>query len=166
MMVEDQLVAELEKCGYVEVFCELLSMPEKIAYFANATHVVGAIGGGMCNLVFAKPSCIVTSINSPEFAEINQRFLFTMSHTRLTQYTATQTTSMLYRRVRTGGKTGEVISTDGDELTIAVNNGVGWTLGESYDTLVVNQADATFLDNGLNSPWTFDADDFVHLISG
>jgi hypothetical protein len=166
MMVEDQLVAELEKDGYVEVFCELLTMSEKIAYFANATHVVGAIGGGMCNLVFAKPSCVTTSINSPEFADINKRFLFTMNHTWLTQYTKTWVTSPLYKRARAMGKTGEVTAINGNELTLAVSDGVGWTLGDSYETLVVKEAEVEFLDNGLNSPWTFDVDDFVHLISG
>ena len=166
LMVEDQLVAELEGNGYVEVFCELLSMAEKIAYFANATHVVGAIGGGMCNLVFAKPSCIVTSINSPEFAQINQRFLFTMNHTQLTQYTDTWVTSPLYKRARVMGKTGEVVSVNGRELTLAVSNGVGWTLGESYDTVVADEADVKFLDNGLNSPWMFAVDNFMRgLIS-
>ena len=166
MMVEDELVTELEKKGYVEVFCELLTMSEKIAYFANATHVVGAIGGGMCNLVFAKPSCVTTSINSPEFADINKRFLFTMNHTRLTQYTKTWVTSSLYKRARAHGKTGEVTAINGNELTLAVSDGVGWTLGDSYETLVVNEADAVFLDNGLNSPWTFDVDDCIRLISG
>lgn len=166
MMVEDELVTELEKKGYVEVFCELLTMSEKIAYFANATHVVGAIGGGMCNLVFAKPSCVTTSINSPEFADINKRFLFTLNHTRLTQYTKTWVTSSMYKRARAHGKTGEVTAINGNELTLAVSDGVGWTLGDSYETLVVNEADAVFLDNGLNSPWTFDVDDCIRLISG
>jgi hypothetical protein len=164
MMVEDELVAELEKRGYVEVFCELLTMPEKISYFANATHVIGAIGGGMCNLVFAKPSCIVTSINSPEFADINKRFLFTMQHTQLTQYTKTWVTSPLYKRARAMGKTGEVIAVNGDELTLAVSDGVGWTLGDSYENLVVKETDVEFLDNGLNSPWTFDTADFIRQL--
>jgi capsular polysaccharide biosynthesis protein len=164
MMVEDLLVDELEKIGYVEVFCELLSMTEKIAYFANATHVIGAIGGGMCNLVFANPSCVAISINSPEFAEINRRFLFTMNHTRLMQYTNTWTTSPMYKRARIGEKTGEVIAVIEDELTLAVNDGVGWTLGESYETIVVNKSDVEFLDKGLNSPWMLDLDDFMRVL--
>jgi hypothetical protein len=140
-------------------------MTEKIAYFANATHVVGAIGGGMCNLVFAKPSCIVTSINSPEFAEINKRFLYSMNHTRLTQYTNTRVVSSLYRRVRANGKIGEVTAVDGEKLTIAVSDGVGWTLGEAYETMTVNEKDVNFLDNGLNSPWTFDITDFMKQVN-
>jgi capsular polysaccharide biosynthesis protein len=164
MMVEDQLVAELEKIGYVEVFCELLSMSEKIAYFANATHVVGAIGGGMCNLVFAKPSCVGVSINSPEFAEINKRFFFTMNHTRLTQYTDTWVTSPLYRRVSICGKAGEITEVNANELTVALNDGVGWTLGDVYTSHVVKDTDVRYLDNGLNSPWTFDVDGLIRLV--
>ena len=164
MMVEDQLVESLTSVGYTEVFCEQLSMEEKIRYFSNATHVIGAIGGGMCNLVFAAPSCRVTSINSPEFAEINKRFFFTMNHTQLTQYTKTWSVSNLYRRVRIGDKIGEISKIDGSELTIQVGQGVGWTLNDTYDTLVVNESEVVFLDNGLNSPWSFDVLDFMNFI--
>jgi hypothetical protein len=52
-MYEDDLVKCLQDYGYEEVFCEKLTMNEKIQYFSNATHIVGAIGGGMCNCVFA-----------------------------------------------------------------------------------------------------------------
>ena len=72
----------------------------------------------------------------------------------------------MYKRARAHGKTGEVTAINGNELTLAVSDGVGWTLGDSYETLVVNEADAVFLENGLNSPWTFDVDDCIRLISG
>ena len=109
MMVEDELVERLREKGYEEVFCEKLSMTEKIQYFANATHIVGAIGGGMCNIVFTSPSCKVVSINSPEFDTINARFLYTMQHTSLTQYKDTNVTSVMYRRAYVGDNIGEVI---------------------------------------------------------
>ena len=42
---EDIIVEKLINEGYKEIFTEKLSTIEKIQYFANATHVVGAIGG-------------------------------------------------------------------------------------------------------------------------
>lgn len=160
MLCEDALVAGLAKRGYVEVFCEKLTMAEKIAYFANATHVVGAIGGGMCNLVFAKPSCRVACIASPEFERINNRFLYTMSHTTLTMYRDTESTSLLYRRVRLPtGEIGELVAED----KVCLGNGVTWTAGQGQ-TVSVDPSTLTFLDAGLNSPWSFDVEAFLQTI--
>jgi hypothetical protein len=137
-----------------------LTMAEKIAYFANATHVVGAIGGGMCNLVFAKPSCRVACIASPEFERINNRFLYTMSHTTLTMYRDTESTSLLYRRVRLPtGEIGELVAED----KVCLGNGVTWTAGQGQ-TVSVDPSTLTFLDAGLNSPWSFDVEAFLQTI--
>jgi hypothetical protein len=157
MMLEDQLVEELQKKGYQEVFCELLSMTEKIQYFGNATHIVGAIGGGMCNIVFSNPGCQVYCIHSPEFDTINRRFLFTMEHTQLHSYKDTYTCSNLYRRVKLPSGFGEVIDQKEDILYIAVNNiGVTFQQEDDFPIITIPQKDAQYLDNGLNSPWYFD----------
>ena len=156
LLCEDELVAALETKGYTEVFCETMTMAEKIQMFATATHVVGAIGGGLCNLVFANPECKVVCIGSPDFERINRRFLFTMDHTQVTMIRDTQSTSMLYRRAKVGDQIGEVTAEDGDRLTLALGNGVTWTDGEACATIVVSKSDVTFLDEGLNSPWTVD----------
>jgi hypothetical protein len=157
LMCEDELVVKLKERGYEEVFCEKLTMTEKIQYFANATHIIGAIGGGMCNCVFSSPNCNVISINSPEFDTINARFLFTMTHTQLKQYRDTWNTSNLYRRVSYKNIIGEIVDIDGDKLTINVGENVtGWSLQDTYNQIIVHTQDVTFLDNGLNSPWTFD----------
>ena len=164
MMVEDELVERLKEKGYEEVFCEKLSMAEKIQYFANATHIVGAIGGGMCNLVFARPECVVVSINSPEFDTTNRRFLHTMTHTQLTQFRDTYTVGQTYRRVRIGEDIGEIVEDGETMLQVNMGNGVTWNESDPPNLRWVNVSDVTFLDNGLNSPWSFDVDKCMVLI--
>ena len=60
---EDELVEKLIKEGYVEIFTEKLSTIEKIQYFSNATHVIGAIGGGIANVLFSPHSTFFKSYN-------------------------------------------------------------------------------------------------------
>ena len=164
MMVEDELVEKLRGKGYVEVFCETLSMAEKIQYFANATHIVGAIGGGMCNLVFASPLCKVVSINSPEFDTINRRFLYTMDHTDLTQYTDTRTSSPLYRRARAGERIGEVVEVRDGQVQLEIGDGVSWNHSDSHSRVWVSETEVEYLDKGLNSPWYFEVNKCIEFI--
>jgi hypothetical protein len=117
----------------------------------------------MCNLVFAKPSCKVVCIASPEFERINHRFLFTMNHTDLTMFRETQSTSLLYRRAKFGTFLGEVVADKGDSVALALGNGVTWLDGEG-DIRVVPLRDVTFLDEGLNSPWTFSVSECMKFI--
>jgi capsular polysaccharide biosynthesis protein len=160
MLCEDALVEGLNQRGYVEVFCERLTMAEKIAYFSKAKNVVGAIGGGMCNLVFARPSCKVACIASPEFERINSRFLHTMSHTNLTMYRDTESASLLYRRVRLPtGEIGELVAED----RVCLGNGVTWVAGQGRE-VTVDVTTLTFLDAGLNSPWRFHVESFLQTI--
>jgi hypothetical protein len=157
MMVEDALVEELKKKGYEEVFCELLTMTEKIQYFGNATHIVGAIGGGMCNIVFSNPHCQVYCIHSPEFDTINRRFLFTMEHTQLHSFRDTYTSSNLYRRVKLPEGFGEVVDQKENILYVALNkNSVTFQQEDTYPIVTLHEKDAQYLDKGLNSPWYFD----------
>jgi hypothetical protein len=159
---EDEVVEILKKKGYEEVFCETLTMTEKIQYFTNATDIVGAIGGGMCNCVFSKPYCNVFSINSPEFATINKRFLYTMNHTKLIEYKDTWTTSNLYRRVKLKKVIGEIVEIDGETLTLNIGKNVtGWSLEDEHKKHKVNINEVIFLDNGLNSPWRFDVSNLL-----
>ena len=71
MLNEDYLVHSLTTCGFEEIFCENLSMMEKIQLFREADTIVGAIGGGMCNLLFSPPTTNVICIVSPYFLDIN-----------------------------------------------------------------------------------------------
>lgn len=165
MMVEDELVDKLKEKGYEEVFCELLTMTEKIQYFGNATHIVGAIGGGMCNIVFSNPTCFVYSIHSPDFDTINRRFLFTMEHTQLIPFRDTHTVSNLYRRIKLPDGFGEIIKEEGNRIWVHVNKeGVTFQHEDSFPILEYNTEDAIFMDNGLNSPWNFHVDCFIKSI--
>lgn len=161
---EDALVTALTQRGYTEVFCESMTMSEKIQMFAGATHVVGAIGGGLCNLVFAQPHCRVVCLASPEFERINRRFLYTMDHTQLTMFRSTWSTSMLYRRAKVGADIGEVVAEDGDMITLALGNGVTWSADAPGVCRTVPRSDALFLDEGLNSPWNFDVTECMEFI--
>jgi len=89
--VNEDEVAELFKSyGYEEVFCENMSMKEKIGLFNSAKYVAGPIGGGMCNVIFSPPETKVISINSPLFFDINKRFEYSMSHTQLYHFNDTE----------------------------------------------------------------------------
>ena len=80
---EDEVWEFFKARGYEEVFCENLSMEEKIGLFRGAKKVAGPIGGGMVNTIFSPPETQVISINSPTFFDINTRFEYSMSHTQL-----------------------------------------------------------------------------------
>ena len=80
MINEDALVDLLSKEGYIEVFTENMSTVEKIVMFSNAESVIGAIGGGLCNILFSKETCKLIAIISPTFLEVNERFKFSFNN--------------------------------------------------------------------------------------
>ena len=94
MLNEDDLVGKLNACGYQEVFPEQWSMVQKILAFHHASHVVGAIGGGMCNLLFSSQSTQSVVIVSPEFMTINNRFKYSMDHTSIRYWYDTHVDSL------------------------------------------------------------------------
>lgn len=87
---EDEVVELFKSYGYEEVFCENMSMKEKIGLFNSAKYVAGPIGGGMCNVIFSPSTTKVISINSPLFFEVNTRFEYSMSHTQLYHFNDTE----------------------------------------------------------------------------
>mgnify|MGYP003630000925 FL=1 len=87
---EDEVVEMLKGYGFEEIFCEDLSMEEKIGLFRSAEIVVGPIGGGMANILFCKPNTNVISINSPEFFKINKRLEYALTHTKLCMFDNTE----------------------------------------------------------------------------
>ena len=93
---EDDVVKIFEDFGFVEIFCENMSMQEKIGLFKNAKMIAGPIGGGMCNVIFSEPQTKVFSINSPLFFEVNNRFKFSMNHTQLYHFNETQFCEAFY----------------------------------------------------------------------
>ena len=89
---EDQVAQLFKLYGFQEVFCENLTMEEKIGIFSSAKYVAGPIGGGMANTLFCPKETKVLSINSPLFFEVNDRLRHAMEHTQLTHFDDTMFT--------------------------------------------------------------------------
>ena len=87
---EDDVVELLKGYDFEEVFCENLTMEEKISMFRSAEYVVGPIGGGMSNVLFCKPKTKVISLNSPEFFKINKRLEYALIHTDIKMFNDTE----------------------------------------------------------------------------
>ena len=87
---EDEVVDIFKSNGFHEIFCEDLSMKDKIGIFRNAKFVAGPIGGGMANCLFCDKSTKVLSINSPDFFNINKRLGHALSHTDLYMFDETE----------------------------------------------------------------------------
>ena len=163
---ESELVEYLESIGYTEIFTELLTTSEKISLFKNATHIIGAIGGGLANVLFSNTSCKLVSICSPEFLNVNERFLYSFKNVKSYLYTESEhvetTEYKKYMRVQYKNIVGEVTNIQDDLLTISYLNEslAGWNNALEYHTIVVPANECTKLDNGLNSMWKIDLDEF------
>ena len=91
-MNEDQMAQIFSIYGFKEVFCENLTMAEKIGIFSSAKYIAGPIGGGMANALFCPKDTKVLSINSPLFFDVNNRLRHAMEHTQLTHFDNTSFT--------------------------------------------------------------------------
>ncbi len=168
---EDTLVDILEKiCGYTEIFTENLSTVEKILMFNEATHVVGAIGGGICNVLFSKPETKLIALISPGFLDVNQRFLFSLNKVDLKLFHETKhaedTIFKKYMRVKTDEFVGEIIEIGSEDLLIqyTLDTVAGWNNQIKYETKWVTKYKCTPLDKGLNSSWKLDISKFLEII--
>lgn len=165
MINEDLLVEELIKYNIEEVFTENLSLDEKINLFANAELVIGAIGGGMCNLLFSPKETKSIVIVTPYFLDINYRFKYSMDHTDITYFYDVNTYKQdnkisLYCRVKYMGNIGEISDyKDGlYQIKLSNNDVVGFNLDNSYNEIWLNENEFELLDNGLNSPYIVNID--------
>jgi capsular polysaccharide biosynthesis protein len=180
-MNEDAFVEALKEKGYVEVFCENMTMAEKIRLFYNATHVVGCIGGGMCNLLFSRPDTKAYCIVSPYFMDINTRFKYSMDHTDITYIWDTEVLRdpgrhPLYVRVRVvdpkspyHDRIGEIVSSsssvgDGDDglynVQLSKNDVPGFNSAIDFEIVELRPDSFVLLDKGLNSPFQ------LHMMAG
>lgn len=170
---EDELVELLEARGYTEVFTENLSTLDKLKYFTQAERVVGAIGGGVCNVLFSPPATQLLCLVSPTFLDVNRRFLHSFEHIKLTLFDAARHTEqgLLKRYMRVHcpaqGLVGEISAIDGDriELSYTLENVAGWNAQNVFNTIVLDQAQCIPLDAGLNSPWLIDLEALVRSIA-
>ena len=158
---EDEFVAKLLKENYVEIFTEKLSSAEKILYFYNATHVIGAIGGGISNVLFSKPNLYLQAIVSPTFLDVNNRFKYSLEKVNVnynynTKHIETDEFKT-YMRVITNDKiiVGEIEKITNNKLLVSYTDGsnTGWNSENIYKKIELYKKDVNKLDNGLNSPW-------------
>jgi len=169
LMNEDNLVETLVSFGFEEVFCENMSMVEKIKLFNRSDVIVGAIGGGMCNLVFSKKDTKVLCIVSPTFLEVNNRFVYSMNHTMITYiHDVTLVPGLCNVRIKTIGTEieGEIVGpVDNDNNKYIINAGsndtTGWSQDQEYNKMILHRSEFITLDNGLNSPWLLNINSLV-----
>lgn len=160
---EDELVELLKQHGYTEIFCEDLSMPNKIHYFENASHIAGFIGGGMANCIFSKASTRVLCFATPTFLDVNQRFKYSMDHTNVSYINCTSLIKSggkytLYTRVKYNNMIGEIEAYNNGIYTIKLssNDVAGFSQDFKMSTIDVSENDLIPLDGGLNSPFECD----------
>lgn len=160
---EDMLVEKLKEKNYDEVFCEDLTMAEKIVLFMNAKNIVGVIGGGMCNCLFSNPSTVVHCLLTPHFITINARFAFSMNHTKVSyddicSLAPHEGKYPLYIRATYNGQIGEINDyKDGKyELKVAASAVAGFSQDFPMKSIWLDEDVIVPLDYGLNSPYVCD----------
>ena len=100
---EDDVAEYFISRGYEEVFCENLSMKEKIGLFRGAKVVAGPSGGGMVNVLFSPSQTKVISIDSPTFYEVNSRWKYSLNHTKLYHFSDTEFVDKVEESVESEG---------------------------------------------------------------
>ena len=158
---ENELVEKLKGEGFTEVFTEKLTTIEKILYFANATHVVGAIGGGISNVLFSPKTTKLDALVSPTFLDVNGRFKYSLDcvDVHYNYYTehVEKTEFKTYMRVKTkdGSIIGEIEKVYDNKLLVSYTDGsnTGWNAQNHYKQVELNMEEVERLDNGLNSHW-------------
>lgn len=161
---EDELCEKLVADGYKEIFTENLTTVEKILYFSNATHVVGAIGGGISNVLFSPTYTKLQAIISPTFLDVNSRFKYCLEgvdvHYNYNTYHIEDGEYKTYMRVKTkdGKIVGEIEEIRDDRVLISYTDGsnTGWNSQNKFNKIELSINDVEKLDNGLNSPWRLD----------
>lgn len=170
MTNEDRLVNYLLSIGFVEVFTENLSTIDKIQLFSSVDEVVGAIGGGLCNVLFSKKECKLLTIVSPTFLNVNDRFKYSLNQVNNTLFFDTKHTERtkhkLFSRVKCGNVVGEIIGKTKDKLKIIYDESPvsGWNTNEKYNVKYVNKTDCELLDDGLNSQFKINFNKFKKII--
>lgn len=167
LMNEDEIVEKLNNEDFTEVFCENLSMIDKINLFNNSKYIIGAIGGGMCNLVFSKKDTKVLILVSPTFLEINGRFIYSMYHTDIKYINGTLIPEShafhKFTRIKYKDYIGEIIDYDNEKYIIQLssNDITGFSTNETYHIITLEEHEFTNIDNGLNSPWFIDIKNLI-----
>ena len=180
MINEDELVNELTKYDFTEIFAENLNTDEKIYLFSNAEIIIGSIGGGMSNLLFSNNKTKSIVIATPFFLDINYRFKYSMEHTDI-QYIYDVKTYLednkipLFCRVKIINiqstyfeKYGEICEYNKDNtkylVNISNNDVAGFNNNIKFDNEWFLESEFILLDNGLNSPYVIDINKILDIL--
>lgn len=158
---EDKLVDYLTLHGFQEIFSEKLSTFEKIQLFSSATHIIGAIGGGISNVVFSPKDTKLVAIVSPTFLDVNSRFAFCLERVNVCYYKNTYHTEegriKKYMRAKhlKSGIVGEIEDIRYADVLMTCTDGsnTGWNSETRYAKMYISKEEIVLLDNGLNSEW-------------
>lgn len=173
MINEDELVNELNKLGFVEIFAENLSTDEKINLFSNAEIIIGSIGGGMANLLFCNKKTISVIIVTPYFLDINYRFKYSLESSNYNYFYDVETykennSIPLFCRVKikSTDKIGEIIEYNEKKYLINISNNdiVGFNNSLNYDQQWIDENDFLLLDKGLNSPFKININKIIEFV--
>jgi hypothetical protein len=170
MVNETELVEELKKYEFEEIFAENLNSDEKIYLFSNAEKIVGSIGGGMANLLFSDKNTKSYIIVSPYFLDINYRFKYSLDNTDIQYFDNTEVVKKdnskysNYVRVKIinkeslyYNKIGEIIDFENNLYKIALSNNdvAGFNNKIKFEEILFKEKDFSAIDKGLNSPYYF-----------
>lgn len=170
MVNETELVEELKKYGFEEIFAENLNSDEKIYLFSSAEKIVGSIGGGMANLLFSDKNTKSYIIVSPYFLDINYRFKYSLDNTDIQYFDNTEVVKKdnskysNYVRVKIinkeslyYNKIGEIIDFENNLYKIALSNNdvAGFNNKIKFEEILFEEKDFSAIDKGLNSPYYF-----------
>jgi len=166
---EDKLVEYLTDKGFVEIFTENLSTIEKLHLFGNATHVIGSIGGGLCNVLFSKKETNLIAIVSPTFLDVNKRFKYSLESVNVDYFNKTfhteKGTYKKYMRINCPSKNiiGEINNINGEYLEVIYSDESvsGWNSSNKFKTVTLSKNQCTPIDGGLNSYWGMDLNSFI-----
>jgi len=164
---EDELVNILSEYGYTEVFTESLSTIHKILMFSNAECIIGAIGGGLCNVLFSGKNTKLIALISPTFLEVNNRFKYSFSNVDTIYFNETyHSESEFWKKymrvsVEKYNIVGEIEDIYENSLLVsyADKKVSGWNSDMILNKKIFNKSECLAIDNGLNSSWYFNIDD-------
>ena len=132
--------------------------------------ICGSIGGGMANLLFCNKNTKSFIIISPYFLDINYRFKYSLENSNFEYFYDTNVNIAnncilsLYIRVKITNKDnthynkiGEIIEGKDDIYKIALSNNdvAGFNNNIFFDNFEFKINEFEVLDNGLNSPYSF-----------
>ena len=181
MINENELVEQLKKNHFKEIFAENLNSDEKIYLFSNAEKICGSIGGGMANLLFSPKKTKSYIIVSPYFLDINYRFKFSLENTNIQYFNETEVFKennskySLYIRVKISNseniyfnKIGEIIEFNNNlnkyKIALSNNDVAGFNNQIEFEHILFDENDFQCLDSGLNSPYIFNYQNLINKL--